>query len=252
LIAGVTITAYARDAETNYLLNCEGCHKSDGSGQSGSVPDFRSSVARFLALPEGRAYLGRVPGTSQSLLSDPDRAAVLNWIVSSFDREHVPADFVFYTSEEMAVYRQEPLSNAGAERNRLLREIDSHPLTTTMASADSPVRPDSAAAAGQPPASATNAPRGFTLCAACHPTSADGASAMGPNLRGVVGRRAGALGGFAYSSAMRFSGIIWTPQELDSFLANVQQRVPGTIMTIPGVADVNERALLIQYLESLR
>jgi cytochrome c2 len=234
----------ARDTAMNYLLNCQGCHTADGSGQPGYVPDFRESVARFLVIPQGREYLGRVPGASQSLLSDPDRAAVLNWILVTFDAKHVPASFKPYTAAEMAVYRQDPLSHAETERGRLLQRIA---YTDSVAAGVG-----SSSVPAQSPAVAATPPPQFALCAACHPTSSDRASAIGPNLRNVVGRRAGTLDGFQYSSAMKSSGIIWTREELDAFLSNVQRKVPGTMMTLAGVPDPSDREAVIAYLQSLR
>ncbi|HEX4241993.1 MAG TPA: cytochrome c [Steroidobacteraceae bacterium] len=122
LVAGAG-AACAASASGDFLLNCQGCHKADGSGQPGYVPDFRGFVSRFLAIPDGRAYLGRVPGTAQSFLDDESRAAVLNWIVATFDPADVPADFAPYTAGEMATYRRTPLSQAGAERDRLVTLI---------------------------------------------------------------------------------------------------------------------------------
>jgi cytochrome c2 len=245
-------TAHASLPAMNYLLNCQGCHKADGSGQPGYVPDFRGSVARFLTLPEGRAYLGRVPGTAQSLLSDSDRAEVLNWIVAKFDPTHVPATFVPYISAELAVYRREPLSRAGAERLRLIARLADDSRLFMMTS----YREPAASSAGSSPAPSLSAgssapPPQFVLCAACHPISSDGASAMGPNLRGVLGRRAGTLPGFAYSAAMKSSTIVWTRETLDDYLTNVQNKVPGTMMTLPGVPDSGDRAAVIAYLETL-
>jgi cytochrome c2/mono/diheme cytochrome c family protein len=241
----------AHSTAMNYLLNCQGCHKADGSGQPGYVPDFRESVARFLAIPQGREFLGRVPGASQSLLSDPDRAAVLNWILVTFDSEHVPANFKPYTAAEMAVYRRDPLSQAGTERDRLLQLVsDTDTEAGTMYSAAAGAGSSSVPAL--PPAVSATPPTQFALCAACHPTSSDGASAIGPNLRNVVGRRAGTLDGFQYSSAMKSSGIIWTREELDAFLANVQRKVSGSMMTLVSVPDPSDREAVIAYLQSLR
>src|ERR1700733_13806964 len=73
-------------------------------------------------------------------------------------------------------------------------------------------------------------PPQFAICAVCHTTSADGANSMGPNLRGVVGRKAGTAPGFQYSQAMKGSGIRWSPQELNAFLTDVTAKVPGTLM----------------------
>jgi cytochrome c len=111
------------------------------------------------------------------------------------------------------------------------------------------------AAAAAPEASATppaKPPPQFSICAACHTTSADGANSMGPNLRGVVGRKAGTAPGFQYSRPMRDSGIRWTPQELDSFLTNVSGKVPGTLMPFNGLPDAQDRQAVIAYLKSLK
>lgn len=116
--------AAARNAPLNYMLHCQGCHMDDGAGRPGFVPDLRNSVARFLRLPEGRAYLARVPGTAQSFLNDEDRAAVLNWMVTRFDAKHVPAQFVPYTAAELAQYRHDPESRAAAERARIIKLLE--------------------------------------------------------------------------------------------------------------------------------
>jgi len=237
----------AASAAANYLVNCQGCHKADGSGQPGYVPDFRGSVATFLAVREGREYLGRVPGTAQSFLGDAERAEVLNWIVTKFDPAHIPSDFVPYSAAELAAYRRNPLSQASVERARVVRLLanssDGAPSST------GPIPAASIQAAPQFPAAP---PPSFALCGACHPVSMDGASAMGPNLRGVVGRKAGSLAGFGYSKAMRDSAIVWTPEELDAYLSNVQQKVPGAMMTLSSVADPADRAAIIAYLKTLR
>lgn len=95
-------------------------------------------------------------------------------------------------------------------------------------------------------------PPQFAICAVCHTTSADGANSMGPNLRGVVGRKAGTAPGFQYSQAMKGSGIRWTPQELDSYLTDVTAKVPGTLMPFNGLPDSGDRQAVINYLKSLK
>jgi hypothetical protein len=111
----------------NYTLNCMGCHKPDGSGQGSFVPPMKGHFARFLQAPGGREYLVRVPGTAQSLLGSRETAELLNWALREFDAEHVPADFVPYTEEEVARLRKEPLSAPSVERNRLLEALRTTP-----------------------------------------------------------------------------------------------------------------------------
>ena len=113
--------AWAIDGpELAYTLECAGCHRADGGGTPGSVPQLRDSVARFLAVPGGREYLSRVPGVAQAPLDDAELAAVLNWIVERFDRAHVPAGFVPYTAEEVGKLRRQPLVDVEAARTRLV------------------------------------------------------------------------------------------------------------------------------------
>lgn len=92
----------------------------------------------------------------------------------------------------------------------------------------------------------------FAACTACHSAEPGGASDIGPNLHGIVGRAAGSITGFAYSEAMKKSGITWTEGELDAFLANPSGKVPGTSMAAGQVGDAQRRAAIIAYLASLK
>ena len=56
--------------------------------------------------------------------------------------------------------------------------------------------------------------------------------------------------GFAYSMAMKRSGIVWNDRSLDRFLAAPTKAVPGTTMGYAGIADPAERRDLIAFLES--
>jgi cytochrome c len=85
----------------------------------------------------------------------------------------------------------------------------------------------------------------YERCAACHSLAHD---RTGPRHCGLIGRRAGSVEGFEYSPAMKRSGIVWTRQSLDRFLAAPTKVVPGTSMGYAGIADARERAQLIAYL----
>lgn len=91
----------------------------------------------------------------------------------------------------------------------------------------------------------------FAACVACHSVTPDGASSIGPNLYGVVGRAAGSLAGFDYSDAMAGSGLTWDSGELDEFLTNPSAKVPGTRMVAGAVNDADDRAAIIAYLATL-
>jgi cytochrome c2 len=87
-------------------------------------------------------------------------------------------------------------------------------------------------------------------CAICHSTEPDHNRA-GPSLAGIVGRHSGAAPNFNYSSANKNSGLVWTRDKLDAYLANPQDVVPGTTMLFPGVKNDADRHALIDYLASL-
>ncbi len=107
----------------DYVLHCQGCHLPDGAGTPGKVPPLRNHVARFLAIPEGRAFLVQVPGVARANLSDERIAALLNWLVLHFDPDHVPKNFKLYTSEEVARLRRYPRAKVTAYRRALLERI---------------------------------------------------------------------------------------------------------------------------------
>jgi cytochrome c len=97
------------------------------------------------------------------------------------------------------------------------------------------------------------APNGQQLfrqrCAACHSVAPGAPSPMGPNLSGVVGRKAGSAVFTGYSPALKGSNITWTRAELDAFLAAPMRKVPGTRMVI-AVTNPQQRAAIVQYLST--
>ncbi len=126
LIAIACSAAPARGGspDINYTLHCEGCHLADGSGSPGKVPALAASVARFLRVPEGRAYLVRVPGVANAGLTDADLAALLDWTLRRFDAANLPASFVPYSADEVQRLRATPLVAVAPARQRLLDAIE--------------------------------------------------------------------------------------------------------------------------------
>ena len=88
----------------------------------------------------------------------------------------------------------------------------------------------------------------FEECGACHKLAA-GENEIGPSLHGVFDRKAGELPDFRFSPALKRSGITWTAQTLDAFLADPQQVVPANRMPYAGMLDAGARADLIAYLQ---
>ena len=110
------------------------------------------------------------------------------------------------------------------------------------------------AAAAAAPAMAQDAGAGEAIfkqrCQSCHAAPAGQPHGVGPNLAGVVGRKAASTA-FAYSSALKGSGLTWDKPTLDRFLSGPSKMVPGTRMLI-SVPDPKERAGLIAYLGGLK
>lgn len=104
-------------------------------------------------------------------------------------------------------------------------------------------------AAAPPAQAAGDAARGEQLylsrCGACHSLDENRA---GPAHRGVFGRKAGAAGGYAYSPALKASGIVWNERNLDRWLADPEKLVHGQKMgfSVPGRRDRDD---LIAYLK---
>ncbi len=84
-------------------------------------------------------------------------------------------------------------------------------------------------------------------CSGCH--AAD-ANKEGPRLRGVFGRKAGAVPGFTYSDSLLKSGLHWDDATLDRWLTDPDALVHDTDMAFR-VKDGDERKALIAYLKTL-
>lgn len=88
-------------------------------------------------------------------------------------------------------------------------------------------------------------------CGACHNFQEGAGAKVGPDLYAVVNRNVASAEGFAYSAAMKAHGGTWTFEQLDAFIRNPKQDIPGTAMGFAGIAKDTERADLLVYLNSL-
>jgi hypothetical protein len=108
----------------DYMLNCQGCHLPDGSGNpERNVPAFPGQLGAFLSVPGGREYLVQVPGSALSGLSDERLAGVLNWMLETFSAAQLPADFKPYTREEVGDWRRAVPADVEQVRNELIERI---------------------------------------------------------------------------------------------------------------------------------
>ncbi len=88
----------------------------------------------------------------------------------------------------------------------------------------------------------------YQACMGCHSLDDND---VGPKHRGVVGRPAGSVAGYAYSHALKTSGLVWSPANLDRWLTNPQALVPGAKMYF-SIPNPQSRADIIAYLAQQR
>src|SRR5579863_9020639 len=88
----------------------------------------------------------------------------------------------------------------------------------------------------------------YQACEACHSIDEND---LGPRHRGVVGRRAGSVEDYAYSTALKNSGLTWDETTVDRWLISPSALVPGTKMFFK-IGDAQSRADLIAYLREQR
>jgi hypothetical protein len=120
------LTSSNADARFDYMMSCQGCHRDDGRGHPGNVPDLRDELGRLLAEPGGRRYLVQVPGSRNAAMDDAALAAVLNWMAPEFSAATLPADFKPFTADEVRRFRNEPIGDIAADRSKLIEEINRH------------------------------------------------------------------------------------------------------------------------------
>jgi mono/diheme cytochrome c family protein len=96
-------------ARQNYMVHCQGCHLPDASGSPGRVPNMKDFIGNFLRVPGGREFIIRVPGAASALISDEELAELMNWLLETFSKEQLPADFKPYTAAEAGTLRKHPL-----------------------------------------------------------------------------------------------------------------------------------------------
>jgi cytochrome c len=110
------------------------------------------------------------------------------------------------------------------------------------------------AASAQMPSPAIKPPDGAALfkqqCATCHSTNLSDVPRQGPPLVQIIGRQAGKVEGFHYSSGLAQAGFTWDEARLDAWLTDPQAVIPGAIMSYRQ-AKAETRTAIITYLRGL-
>jgi len=101
---GLRLAPLPRAAQL-YALNCQGCHGEAGVSVP-EVPPLAHRVGYFARLPAGRRYLVEVPNVALNPASDADLALLLNWLLATFSRAELPADFRPYSAPEVGALRR--------------------------------------------------------------------------------------------------------------------------------------------------
>ncbi|HLW25604.1 MAG TPA: hypothetical protein VKT22_14715 [Steroidobacteraceae bacterium] len=112
--AGLKLKPMARAARL-YALNCQGCHGEAGVSVP-EIPRLAGRVGYFARLAEGRRYLVQLPNVALNPSSDADIAEILNFVLLTFSRAQLPADFHPYRAAEVGALRRERIEPAARRR----------------------------------------------------------------------------------------------------------------------------------------
>jgi cytochrome c len=90
-------------------------------------------------------------------------------------------------------------------------------------------------------------------CAICHTSEKGGDNRFGPNLFGIVGKKAGTVPGFTYSNAFKTrANWEWTEDAIGGWMMFPSTMIPGTAMGVfQGIAE-KDRDDLVAYLATLK
>jgi mono/diheme cytochrome c family protein len=121
-LAGVSAVALASPAQ-DYVLHCMGCHGVTVEGVPGKVPALAHTLVQFMRSSAGRDYVLRVPGASNSMLTDAQLAEVLNWIAGHFGADQLPASAAAFTAQEVTAHRHTPMASVQATRREVVKGL---------------------------------------------------------------------------------------------------------------------------------
>lgn len=253
-IAARMQTASAEEGES-LITRCQSCHDYSPANENRVGPGIYGIVGHPIASHEGFSY-------SDALAALGEAGEI--WDYEHLDafienpRAHVPGTLMTFAG----LADPEDRANLIA----FLRENSDDPYPLPEAPAEEAPAEGEAAAEGEAPAeqdpiwaamAAVTPEDGEALivrCQSCHDYSEANANRVGPGLYGVVGQQIAHHEGYSYSDALASLGAegeTWTPENLSAFLESPADFAPGTRMAFPGIADVEDRAALIVYLNTL-
>jgi cytochrome c len=92
----------------------------------------------------------------------------------------------------------------------------------------------------------------FQRCASCHAVGPYASGGYGPQLNGIIGRKAASTTDYKYSDAMKKSGIVWNEKMLAAYIRAPHDVVPDTKMRFWGIKDEQQVADLLSYMRTLK
>lgn len=91
--------------------------------------------------------------------------------------------------------------------------------------------------------------KSFAKCRACHQVGEKARNLVGPELNGLIGRKAGSVEGYNYSNANKNSGIVWTEENFKKYIQKPAAMIPGTKMAFAGIKNETEIDNLTAFLK---
>jgi cytochrome c len=89
----------------------------------------------------------------------------------------------------------------------------------------------------------------FGVCKACHQIGETAKNGVGPQLNGIIGRKAGTVSGYNYTAANKDSGITWDEATFREYIKNPKAKIPGTKMIYAGLKDEKKTDDLLAFLK---
>ena len=108
------------------------------------------------------------------------------------------------------------------------------------------------AVAGSGEVSAQDAAAGekvFGVCKACHQIGETAKNSVGPQLNGIIGRKAGTVEGYNYTAANKGSGLTWDEATFREYIKDPKAKIPGTKMIYAGLKDEKRTDDLLAFLK---